>query len=157
MKSLGFLLLVAGIALAATPALAQSSSFTLNGEMVGGTYVWTDASGAQNPALSVTPGATITVNVDSKDGFHAFQVLAPVNAKSDDVDSTGTKTTTFTFTAPASGTATYDCPYHTTMKGTMTFGAASATVTPTQKAPGVPVLGVAIAMIGAALLIVRRT
>jgi len=156
MKSFGLLLLVAGLALAATPAHAADAgktSFVLKGHSDGGQNFWTEGDGTtRNPTLDVPAGATITLTVSSVAGTHEMKVgdkeaSAPLNE--------GDPAVTYTFTAPASGNVQYICPFHMgDMKGN--FHVAGSSTEEPKKSPGTQVVGVFVAMLGAALIVASR-
>ena len=164
MKTVGITMIVLGLALAALPASAQGqTSFTLETRTEGGGGYFTLAGETQrNPTLNVEPGAEITVTLKgTDDGVHNFCVGSDC---SEFVTAVGEEQV-FTFTAPSSGTVEYFCQPHkgAGMKGTVSAGGAAST--PTQNTgngegnndtPGLGVLGVAIAIVGVALVVGRR-
>lgn len=160
MKSLGIALIFVGLVLAVAPSIsAQSNTFSISSkDNGGGNFVWTDASGATtNPPFTASAaGASITLTATNADGgFHGLEVKdgSTQLKKGDDIGAKG-DTSTITFTLPSSGSVTYDCPYHsTTMHGTISVAGATTT---TKKSPGTQLVGVSIAMIGAALLLRRK-
>lgn len=157
MKSFGFLLLIAGLAMvAAVPAHAQTTgktSFTLNGHTENGANWWTEGdSTTKNPTLEVPAGADITVTVSAKTGTHQFKVG---DAASSAILNEGDAPVTYTFKAPASGNVQYECPIHLTdMKGQ--FHVAGSTTEEPKKSPGTQVVGVVVALVGAALVFGSR-
>ena len=158
MRTLGFLLLVVGLAFAAFPATAQQTgltSFTLLAKNPA--FVWADEAGATNPTIEIAGGQQITVTVKNdpaQDGFHALQVGN--GAKSADIESKGDETV-HTFTAPTTGSVEYVCPYHpTTMKGTFRVAGSAPETGEKNESPGVQALGLGIAFLGAALVLRRK-
>jgi plastocyanin len=156
MRTFGLFLLAAGLALAAVPAVAQetgATAFTLiakNPE-----FVWANEQGQENPTLVVPAGQQVTVTVKNdadQEGFHSLQVKG--QDKSEDIEDAG-QTVTYTFTAPASGSVEYVCPYHaTTMKGTVRV--AGSAVEEKKESPGLQVVGLGLAFLGAALVLRRK-
>ena len=154
MRALGSSLLALGLLLAAVPVHAQqtgATSFTLTARNP--EFAWVGESGERNPTIEVAGGQRIKVlvrNDPDNDGFHSLQVGdAP---RSGNVQKAGDEVR-YEFTAPASGTVPYVCPYHpATMKGTFRV-AGSAT---DKESPGVQALGVGLAFLGAALALRRR-
>lgn len=166
MKTFGLILIVAGFALAAVPASAQetgATSFTLETHTEGGGgYFQLEGQTARNPRLVVPASTEITVTLKGMDdGVHNIQVAG--SSASEFVTAAG-ETVTYTFTSPASGTVEYWCVPHkgAGMKGTVAVaGSEPTTGTPPadggNDTPGVQIVGVAIAMLGAALIIGRRS
>lgn len=158
MKSLGISLLLVGVLLAALPANAQSSTtFAIKShDNGGGNYVWQNDAGQSNPTLNVAPGATFTVTATNDDGG-THQLKVGDQTSPDTIDTKGA-TASVTMTAPQSGTIKYECPLHPTqMVGTITVGTASVTTsTPEKKSPGTQLVGMTIAIVGAALLLAQR-
>ena len=159
MRVLGTLLLVTGLALLSLPALAQETgktSHVLVAKSQSGAFIWTDEAGtATNPPLVVPPNTqvTITIKQGEDDGIpHNIKVgtgetSRQVSALDDTLD--------YTFT---SGTANvpYICAIHPdTMKGTVRVAGAPADGGDND-APGVGVLGVLVALLGASLVALRR-
>lgn len=165
MKTFGFPLLVLGTVLALAPAIAQGeTAFTLTTHTAGSDFYFENAAGTKNPTLNVPASTEVSITVRNADnGFHNLHVLAPVDQKSADVSTEGDEQT-ITFTTPASGTIKYQCDYHlTTMFGNIVVGGGSTPTTTTTEnggekngAPGLQVAGVAIAVLGAALLLRRK-
>jgi plastocyanin len=172
MKSLGIALVVFGLVLSVAPLSQAQSGVTLTTkDKGGGNFVFVDSSGNENPDVSVPPGTSVTLTIakgsDSPGTPHNLEILdssGKVLVKSDDVSNSG-DTGQATFTSPASGTLTYQCAYHsTTMHGTIKLGAAGSSVTTSaaggsgggKKSPSVQVVGVSIALVGAALLLRRK-
>lgn len=154
MKSLGIGLLIFGLLVALVPADAQGTSFTVKSkDKGGGNFIWVGSDGAtENPSFNVDAGASFTITAINDDGgFHALKVG---DKKGDDIPNKGDQAVV-TFTAPASGSVSYECPYHPSMKGTVTVGTASA-ATPEKKSPGVELVGISIAIVGAAMLLRRK-
>lgn len=163
MRVLGTSLLVLGLALTALTATAQTgqTAFTLLAKSQGGTFVWTDETGNNvNPTLTVPASAevTITIKQAESDGV-PHNIKVGTGATSDEVTDLD-ETVEHKFTAPATGTVSYICAIHpTTMKGTLRVagsdggdggdGGENGT-------PGLGLLGSAVAVVGAALLLARR-
>lgn len=163
MKTLGFALLVLGLVVAIVPAQAQgANSFTLTTATAGSDFYFENADGgAKNPTLTVPAGAEVTLTIKNADGgFHNLHVTAPVDKKTADVSAEGDEESV-TFTMPASGSVSYQCDYHAaTMKGVIKVQSAGATPTTggdgKSSTPGLAVAGVAVAVLGAALVLRRK-
>jgi plastocyanin len=156
MKPIGLFLLIVGVTLVAAPAHAADAaktSFTLKGHTDGASNYWTEGDGTvKNPVLEIPASTQITVTVSSVSGTHTFQAgskeaTAPLTEVDDAI--------TYTFTSPASGNVDYKCTIHPDMKGQ--FHVAGTAAEPAKKAPGTQVAGVMIALVGAALLVARRS
>lgn len=167
MRTFAIALLVAGLVLALTPAFAQSgeackTKFDLTGREDFKWYL--SDGGAANPTLTACPGEEITITITQKG-------TAPHNIKVDASNAPPATGVTkedleqlYTFTAPASGTAKYICELHAPgMAGTFDFALKSSThpggsseTSKTNSTPGIEVVGVAVAVVGAALLASRR-
>lgn len=152
MKNFGLALIILGLLLAVVPATAQEqTSYTLN-SAVGN--VWhVEGKTGDNPALTVPANTAITVTANNADaGVHNLKIGGGVVHELFEEGATVTET----FTSPASGVVKYVCTIHTaTMSGEFKV-AGSATTDGEKKSPGTQVLGVSIAMIGAALFLARR-
>jgi heme/copper-type cytochrome/quinol oxidase subunit 2 len=156
MRIAPLLLLTAGLVLVALPTTdAQSGSTTFNlvGKPNGSSFAWyQDGAGSPNPTLTVPASTQITFTLSSADSTpHTFEVGSTVLVK-DAFDSTaGPQTATWT-----SGTSdtTYSCTIHPDMKGTIHIAGTSAS--PTKASPSTQVVGVAMALMGAALLLRRK-
>lgn len=159
MKTLGLTLVTLGLVLSAAPLAASQeegqTAFTLTSHTENGAFYWTlEGQTAKNPTLVVTPNAEITITIKNTDGgFHNLQVGS--NPPSEYIEAEGDEKT-YTFTAPASGTLDYFCVPHKSsgMKGTIRV--AGTAVEEKKESPGVQVVGVSIALLGAALILRRR-
>lgn len=161
MKTFGLILLVLGLALTVGPAEAQDACKTTFDIVGKSDNMWHQGS-ATNPTLTACPSQEITINAQAESGVHNIHVtgVAGAPAASQAIDEGSSAA--YKFTAPASGSANYVCEFHSgTMKGTITF--ASTASAPTsgdgdgdKKTPGVQVLGVSIALLGAALILGRK-
>ncbi|GEM_PF-1270755 len=154
MKTPGLALIVCGLVLAVIPATAQETgqtSFTLVGKPNAGGFAWfLNGAGSPNPTLTVPANTQITFTVSSSDDTpHTFDAGGKVLEGTPFASSDGAKTVTWT---SGSSDTTYACSIHPDMKGTIHIAGTSAE----KKSPGTQVLGVALAMIGAALLVARR-
>lgn len=161
MKTIAFTLLAVGLALAATPAHAQETgqtSFVLETHTEGGSgYFTLEGQTARNPTLVVPAGETITITLKGLDvGVHNIQVDGA--SASDYVQAAGDEVQ-YTFTAPASGSKQYWCVPH---KGAGMIGQVQVAGSATNggeggnDTPGLPLAGLAIALVGAALLLRRK-
>ena len=157
MKLVGLTLIVLGLALAGISQVSAAdggaTAFTLKGHTDGSTNYWTEGAGtAHNPTLEVPASTEITITASSATGVHTLKV--GTGATSEAMDE-GAAPITVKFTSPASGDMAYVCTYHSDMKGTFHV-AGSATTTETKKSPGTQVVGLSIALVGAALLLRRK-
>jgi plastocyanin len=161
MKYFGLTLVVLGLLLNVAPASAEEAcktSFDLVGRV---DNLW-HVGAATNPTLTACPGQEITLNATSETGIHNIAVdgVSSAPAASDAIDEGSSYA--YVFTAPASGSGTYVCKFHSgTMHGVLNFAATTEAASnddadEKKESPGVQVLGVTVAMIGAALLIGRR-
>lgn len=161
MRTFGFLLIVAGFTLAAASASAVTGdTFTLASVTKGGDIHWAlnDANGEKNPRLEVPAGAEVTLKIVNADnGFHNLKVGGAVNKKTENIEAQGDEQT-LTFTAPQSGTVEYVCEYHaSTMKGVIAVQGSGAPAEEKNESPGLQVVGVLLALLGAALVVARRS
>lgn len=160
MKLFGLTLVVLGLLLTVAPATAQEACKT-SFDLVGRTDNLWHVGAATNPTLTACPGQEITLNAASESGVHNIAVdgVSGAPAASDAIDEGASYA--YVFTAPASGSGTYVCKFHAgTMKGTINFASTAAVKTDDgdkKESPGVQVLGVTIALVGAALLVGRRS
>jgi plastocyanin len=157
MKLLGLMLLVLGLAVAASPALAQgggSTSFTLKGHTDGASNYWTQGDATdKNPTLEVPANTAITLTVSAASGAHTIKVGGK---DASNVFSQGDAAITYSFTSPATGNVDYVCTIHSTdMKGQFHV-AGTASTEPEKKSPSLQVVGVSLALLGAALLVRRK-
>lgn len=153
MKSFGFALLIVGIALLAVPATAADAgrtSFELKGHTDGADNHWTEGTATtKNPTLDVPASTPITVTFSSVTGTHQLKVG---DGASSAIVAEGDAAVTYTFTSPASGNVKYVCPLHGDQMSGQFHVAGSSTETPS-KSPGLQVVGVVLALAGAALLV----
>lgn len=162
MRTLATTLVILGLALAALPAAAQNAgqtSFTLTAKAKGGDYVWADASGRENPTLTVPAGQEITITASQVlEDEIPHNIKVGNNAVSDTFDAAG-DSVEYKFTAPASGSLPYVCTIHpNTMKGTVQVaGSATDGGDGGNDSPGLGVLGALVALAGVALLVARRS
>lgn len=166
MKTLGIPFIVLGLALALAPATAQDggqTSFTLSTTQDGGQFVFVGEDGTTNPTLVVPASTEITVTLRKGDDAAGIPHNIKVGDQdaSDDVANEGDEVT-YTFTSPASGTTSYVCVYHaTTMVGDVQVAGSDGNGGGNGEdggngTPGVQLVGVAIAAVGAALLLRRK-
>lgn len=161
MKTFGFSLIVLGLALAALPATAQDAgqtSFTLQTYTEGGSgYFTIEGQTARNPTLVVPAGETITITLKGTDaGVHNVQVEG---ADASEYVQAATDEIIYTFTAPASGSVGYWCVPHkgAGMAGTVQVAGSEATPEDAGNgSPGLPLAGLAAALVGVALLLRRK-
>jgi len=168
MKSLGLTLLTLGLLVAFAPtAPAQEegqTSFTLTAHADGSTFYFQGEDGTKNPTLVVPANTEITVTLRNVgEGVHNIHVDGA--SPSDYVQGDGDEIT-YTFTSPASGTKQYWCDPHKSsgMVGTVRVAGSPDTggngggngETGNNESPGVQVVGVAVALLGAALLLRRK-
>jgi uncharacterized cupredoxin-like copper-binding protein len=168
MKTLGLSLILLGAVLAAVPANAQTggqTSFTLETHTEGGGgYFTLEGQSARNPTLNVAPGQQITVTIrGTDDGVH--NICFQTNDKCSEYVQAAGETQTLTFTAPASGNGQYYCLPHkgAGMVGTVSAGGSGGNNGGNDggngggnDTPGLPVAAIAIALVGAALLLRRK-
>lgn len=154
MKAFGFLLLLSGLVLVAVPAqAADQTTFHLVGKANGGSYAWfLDGAGTANPDLNVPANTQITITFESADDVpHTLKVGSNAVCGGNGVTSAdGPQTCTFN---SGSANADYVCTIHPDMKGTVKVAGAS---TETKKSPGTQVLGLGLALVGAALIAARK-
>lgn len=158
MRSIAILFAV-GMLLFAVPALAQEegeTSFRMTTH--GGAAGWFEVDGltGNNPTLVVPASTEITIELVNEDGMPHNVRIGDDGPVSETITVDG-QMTTFTFTSPASGSVTYFCEFH---KGTMsgTLRVAGSDAPPADEpntTPGVGVLGGALALLGAAMLVSR--
>lgn len=140
------------LALAATGAQGQSTSFRLVSQLTGQDYVWyLEGQTVRNPTLTVPAGETITIVAskgDTEEGI-PHNIKVGNNDASDFFDQIGASVT-YTFKAPSSGTLQYLCEVHaTTQKGTIKVAGGD------KESPGAA-MGALVALVGAAMLVGRR-
>lgn len=164
MKTIGFTLLVLGLAVAVAPAGAQGqTSFTLEAHSEGGGgYFTLEGETQRNPTLNVQPGQTITITLKAADGDGIHNIRVEGSPGSEYVEAAGDEIT-YTFTAPQSGTVEYYCEPHkgAGMKGLVSAGGAgngngNGTTNGDNDSPGFGVLGALLAVAGIALLARRK-
>lgn len=163
MKSIvGFTLLAVGALLAAVPAQAQESgqtSFTLVTNAEGGTYYFTlEGQTARNPDLVVPANTEITVTIKGTDD-NVHNVCFVESTKCSQYVQAEGETQTLTFNSGANGGIYFCAPHKAAgMQGNVRI--AGSTTTPTggdqNKSPGVELVGVALAALGAALVLRRK-
>ncbi len=157
MKTVAITLVIIGALFAALPANAQEegqTAFTLVGHEDSGFYWTLEGQTAKNPTLVVPAGATITVTVKSAGGFHNLHVEG---SPAGDYIETG-ETTTYTFTAPASGSVGYWCDPHKSsgMAGIVKVAGAATPEAGDNKSPGLGLIGAVLAIAGVALYARRK-
>ena len=140
----------------AAPAAAQeATSFTLLAHSDGGGgYFTLEGQTARNPTLNVAANTEITLVIKAADGDGVHNVCVGTTC-SEFVQATD-ETQTITVNSGAA-TQDYFCQPH---KGAGMLGklaVAGSAVTEEKGSPGVQVLGVALAMLGAALVMGRRS
>lgn len=168
MKSLGLTLLTLGLLVAFAPTApaqdAGKTAFTLTTHADGSTYYFQGEDGTKNPTLTVPANTEITITLKNVgDAVHNIQVDGSdaseyVQADGDEV--------TYKFTSPASGSKDYWCVPHKSsgMRGMVKVAGSgddgTTTSTPSgdgeKKSPGVQLVGVSVALVGAALLLRRK-
>lgn len=163
---LAFSLLLGGLLLATATAQAQTgqTSFTLVGHGDAGYYFTLEGATEKNPTLVVPANTQITITLKGA-GTDSHNVCFNANsACSTGGDGSGyvtgeAETATLTFNSGATG-GDYWCLPH---KGSGMAGkvqVAGATTTPPtdggNKSPGLEVAGVAVALVGAAVLLAQR-
>lgn len=163
MRAFAITLLVAGIALAALPAAAQSAqtSFTLASKQAGGDFVWTaEGLSGNNPTLTVPASTEITITAkgDASGVPHNIKVGSAATSETFQGED---GEVTYTFTSPASGSVDYVCTIHpVSMKGKVTVEGSQQGGEPTdgeeKDSPGVALVGTLLAFAGVALLVARR-
>lgn len=164
MKSLGLSLLTLGLLVAFAPAGGAqetgSTSFTLYGADDGGQFYFEGEDGTKNPTLVVPAGEEITVKLINR-GNSVHNIQVDGSDPSDYVQTDGEEIE-YKFTAPASGSKQYWCVPHKSSGMAGMVRVAGSEVTNGDgngggnDAPGVQVVGVAVALLGAALLLRRK-
>ncbi|MFA5861065.1 MAG: plastocyanin/azurin family copper-binding protein [Candidatus Thermoplasmatota archaeon] len=158
MKSIGFILFSAGLILAAVPAQAQSSgqtSFDLETHGDGTAFYFTLKGATEhNPTLTVPADTEIMVTItNTGDVPHNFCDSFDGEC-SDYVQTTGEKAT-FMFKSGSTAGTYYCLPHRPTgMVGTIAIAGQSST--PEKKSPGTELVGISIALVGAALVLRRK-
>jgi MYXO-CTERM domain-containing protein len=159
MKTFGLSLIVVGLALAALPASAQDAgqtTFALETHSEAGSGYFTLAGEtARNPTLVVPAGETITVTLTAMDGDGVHNIQVDGASASEYVQAEGDEVI-YTFTAPASGTKQYFCFPHRSAGMGGTVQVAGSETTPENGSPALPLAGLAVALLGAALLLRRK-
>jgi plastocyanin len=160
MKVLGFSLFVAGFLLAVAPAGAQTAktAFDLDAVASGGQYYFTiTGETAHNPTLVVPANTDITVTIHNKGGAEAtaHNFCFVDNQHCSEYVSADGDTKTYTFNSGASGGDYYCQPHKATgMAGKVQIeGQAPAGG---NDSPGFGVVGLAVALVGVALLLRRK-
>jgi len=159
MKFLGMSLVVLGALLLAAPGLAQNNgqtAFTLVGKADQKWYL--DGAGSANPTITIAPSSEITITIKQEGNLpHNVKVSGGgVATKTSEITQEDGETQTLTFSSPASGEIKYECALHpSTMAGTLRV-AGTPESQPTNKSPGVQVVGALLALAGVALLLRRR-
>lgn len=164
MRTLAFLVLAA---LVAVPTVASAKSYDFEAH---DSYFTLAGETTQNPAMTVEPGESVTINIVQKgvqphnwviDGVAGAK--APATGFVQTPDQTGNAT----FTAPASGSYSYYCQAHpTAMKGSFTVASATTGgndnddgaeggAEDEKESPGLGLFGV-LAVVGAAMVLARR-
>lgn len=165
MRTLGLTFLTLGLLVAAVPAAtaqdACQTAFTLVGKEDLNWYL--ESGTAPNPTLTGCPDETITFTLEVEGGVpHNFAIQGVAGAPPATDPFTEGDTQTYEFTAPASGSATYICTIHpSTMKGTINFASTSGgngggNGENTNDSPGFGIAFLALAAVGAALVLRRK-
>lgn len=164
MKSLGLTLLTLGLLVAFAPtAPAQETgqtSFTLTAHAEGNTFYFAGEDGTRNPTLVVPASTEVTITLRNVgEGVHNIHVDGA--DASEFVQGDGDEVV-YKFTSPASGSKQYWCDPHkgNGMQGTIRVAGSPDTGGNgdggNNESPGVQVVGVAAALLGAALLLRRK-
>ena len=167
MKSLGLPLVALGLLVAFAPVGGAQetgqTSFTLYGVDSGGQFYFEGEDGTKNPTLVVPAGEQITVKLINR-GNSVHNIQVDGSEASEYVQTDGEELT-YTFTAPASGSKQYWCVPHKSsgMAGTVRVAGSPDTgngggngTDGDKDSPGIQVAGIAVALVGAALLLRRK-
>lgn len=157
-------LAVAAIGAAAGPAAAAAKSFTAMGTQADGEFFFEfEGVDGRNPTVTLDPGDEVTITFTSTEGVHNLHVVGlGIDEKTDTLQA-GDAASVLTFTVPADAAGKkidYWCDPHKGLNMAGVFQvsgeAAPGDGDSTKEAPGVEAGLLALAALGAALLVSRR-
>lgn len=163
MKTLGLSLLTLGLLVAFVPSTGAQESgqttFNLKAVSEGTNYYFQSEDGKKNPELVVPANTEITVTITNVgDGVH--NICFAANDKCSDYVQANGDTATLTFNSGSAGGQYFCLPHKSTgMAGQVRIAGQQTTNggdDGEKKSPGIAVLGVSAALVGAALLLRRK-